>query len=696
MSLVSYERSGRVALLRMQHSPVNSLGLEHRRAILAAFDEASQDPAVKAIVLAGSGRGFSAGADINEFGTDLAEAEPNLRTVIGALSASSKPVIAAIHGVCMGGGLELALGCHYRVARPDAQIALPEVKLGLLPGAGGTQRMPRLVGFERAINMIISGAPVHAKKLGETALFDRISEDDVVAVALEFADEILHEGKAHAHRPDLRSARAEDEGLLQFAHARAAERHKDQPAVAACIKALRAAIDLPLAQGLERERELFGALLQTPQSKALRHAFLAERRAAKVPGIASDQETRTLGSAAVIGAGTMGVGIAMCFINAGIPVTVLDQSAEALGKARDRIAETYKTAVARGKLSSSTKEERLALLGTESDYNTIAGVDIVVEAVFEDLATKEAVFRRLDAVVRQGAVLATNTSTLDVNRIAAATSRPQDVIGLHFFSPAHVMRLLEIVRGETSTETLATAMTLAKRLGKVGVISGVCDGFIGNRMVEQYLRQAFFLLDEGALPQQVDRALEAWGFAMGPFRMSDLAGNDIGWYIRKRRYAEQPEMIYSRIADVLCEHERFGQKVGRGWYRYEVGKRAAIPDPEVTELVLAHSASIGVARRKIEDSEIVERCVLALVNEGAQILDEGIAARASDIDVVYLAGYGFPAHRGGPMWFASELGFFNVERAMLRLARNPHGDPDFWTPSPLINRLAHTRADLNR
>jgi 3-hydroxyacyl-CoA dehydrogenase len=678
----------RLAILRMHHPPVNSLGLEHRRAILTALDEANQDAEVKAILLTGSGKGFSAGADINEFGTDLAEAEPNLRTVIAALTSSCKPVIAAIHGVCMGGGLELALGCHYRIARPDAQIALPEVKLGLLPGAGGTQRMPPLVGFERAINMITSGATVHASELADTALFDRIG-DDVFTVALQFAEEILNDDRAEADRPELRNARAEDEGLLQFARARAAERHKDKPAVAACIEAVRAAVDLPLDQGLERERELFGALLQTPQSRALRHAFLAERQAAKVPGIAVDQATRAIGSAAVVGAGTMGVGIAMCFINAGIPVTILDQSAGVLGKARERIADIYESAVARGKLSPVARQERLALLATESDYTALADADIVVEAVFEDLATKAAVFQDLDTIVRQGAILATNTSTLDVNRIAAATKRPQDVIGLHFFSPAHVMRLLEIVRGDkTSTETLATAVTLAKRLSKVGVVSGVCDGFIGNRMVEQYLRQAFFLLDEGALPQQVDGALEAWGFAMGPFRMSDLAGNDIGWHIRKRRYAEQPEMIYSKIADILCEHERFGQKVGRGWYRYEAGKRTAIPDPKVTRLVLAHAASLGVAPRKIGDSEIVERCVLALVNEGAQILEEGIAARASDIDVVYLAGYGFPSHRGGPMWFASEQGLFNVERTMLRLARNPHGDPGFWMPSPLITRLA--------
>jgi 3-hydroxyacyl-CoA dehydrogenase len=680
--------NGRVALVTLENPPVNGLAHELRAAVVHAVDEAAANPDVDAVVLVGAGKGFSGGADIREFDTPKAFAEPNLNAVIRAIEQSPKPVIAAVHGMAMGGGLELALGCHYRVAAPGAQIAFPEVKLGILPGAGGTQRMPRAVGLETALNLIVSGNPVPSETLAPAGLFDEIVAGDLVEGALAFA------GRVASRRPLplLRERKVEHpapEAFLAFSRNTVRAVAKDLPAPVACVDAVAASISKPFEEGLRVERELFLKLVQTPESRALRHAFFAERAASKIPDVPEDQPTRKIASGAVIGAGTMGGGIAMNFANAGIPVTVLEMKKEALEKGIATMRKNWEASAKKGKLTAAEVEARVKLVKPTLDYADVGSADIVIEAVFEDLPVKEQVFKKLDEVMKPGAILATNTSTLDVNKIARFTKRPQDVVGTHFFSPANVMKLLEIVRGDaTARDVLATVMGLAKKMKKTGVVSGVCDGFIGNRMLEQYLRQCLFMLEEGALPQQIDGALERWGWVMGPFRVSDLAGNDVGWYIRKRRYVEKPDVKYSKIADRLCELGRFGQKTGAGWYRYEAGRRDPIPDPVVEELIVSYGKELGVQRREIPDEEIVGRSVLALVNEGAKILEEGIAQRSSDIDMVYLTGYGFPVWRGGPMQYADEIGLANVVRTMARFARNPHGDPAFWKPARLLERLA--------
>ncbi|MBI5067592.1 MAG: enoyl-CoA hydratase/isomerase family protein [Deltaproteobacteria bacterium] len=688
MSQVSYAVQDGVAVLTLDNPPVNGLGHELRTGLVAGLDRALGDPAVRAVVLTGAGKAFSGGADIKEFDSPRALAEPNLHTVIRAVEQSPKPVVAAIHAVCMGGGLELALACHYRVAAPGAQVALPEVKLGLLPGAGGTQRLPRAVGLETALNMIVSGAPVPSEKLVKAGLFDELVEGDLVAGATAFARKVA--GKRPL--PLVRDRKVEHrsaQGFIGFARNTAAAVAKDYPAPHRCIDAIEAAVEKPFEEGLRVERELFLQLMFTPESRALRHAFFAERAASKIPDVPEDTPTRPIKLAAVIGAGTMGGGIAMNFANAGIPVKVLEVKEEALQKGIGVVRKNYEGSAKKGKLTAEQVQERMGRIQPTLDYAAIGDADIVVEAVFEDMAVKEQVFKKLDQVMKPGAILATNTSTLDVNAIAGFTRRPQDVVGTHFFSPANVMKLLEIVRGaRTGKDVLATVMGLSKKMKKTGVVSGVCDGFIGNRMLEQYLRQCLWLLEEGALPQQVDRALEKFGWVMGPFRVSDLAGNDVGWYIRKRRYVERPDVKYSRIADQICEQGRFGQKTGAGWYRYETGKRDALPDPAVEATIVAYRQKIGIAPREISDDEIVHRCAWALVNEAAQLLEEGIAQRASDIDMVYLTGYGFPVYRGGPMRYADEVGLYNVVRAMKRFGENPHGDPGFWKPAPLLARLA--------
>jgi 3-hydroxyacyl-CoA dehydrogenase len=588
------------------------------------------------------------------------------------------------------------MGCHYRVASAGAQIALPEVKLGVLPGAGGTQRLPRLVGLEMGLNMIVSGQTVLSEKLASTRLFDQIVEGDLLTAAKAFARKVVDEAKGLPRVRDIRIEHPDAQALLQFARNTVGTVAKNFPAPMKCVDAVAAAVDKPFDEAMRFERALFLELVQTPESKALRHAFFGERAASKIPDIGDDTALREIRSAAVIGAGTMGGGIAMNFANAGIPVTLLEAKPEALERGIATIRANYENSAKKGRMSAADVAARMALIGQSMSYDDIGSADIVVEAVFEDMAVKEQVFRKLDQVMKPGAILATNTSTLDVNRIASFTNRPQDVIGTHFFSPANVMKLLEVVRGaKTGKDVLATTMQLAKRLKKTGVVSGVCDGFIGNRMVEQYIRQAGFMLEEGALPHQVDRAIEKFGFAMGPFRMSDLAGNDVGWYIRKRRYIEHPEMKYPKIADLICEQGRFGQKTGAGFYRYEKGRRDAIADPVVEQLIIDHRAASGIKPRKLSDDEIVHRLVFALVNEGAKILEEGIALRASDIDMVYLTGYGFPLHRGGPMLYADLYGLYNVAARMNEFARNPHGDPGFWTPAPLLARLVEAGKGFN-
>ncbi|HXS53731.1 MAG TPA: 3-hydroxyacyl-CoA dehydrogenase NAD-binding domain-containing protein [Usitatibacter sp.] len=691
----AYELHEGVAVVALDNPPVNGLGLQLRTAIVAGLDAAQADEAVKAIVLIGAGSLFSGGADIREFNTPKATAEPTLHSVIRVVESSAKPVIAAIAGHCMGGGLELSLACHYRVALADARLGLPEVKIGLVPGAGGTQRLPRAVGVETALNMIVSGNPVPAAQLADTALVDRIVEGPLLEGALRFAREVA--GKRPLPKLRERAAVEPDaEAFFAFARNAVASVAKNFPAPVRCVDAVAASVSKPFEEGLRYEREIFLQLVQSPESRALRHAFFGERAASKIPDVPADTPVRPVKSVAVIGAGTMGGGIAMSFLNAGIPVAILETKQEALDGGLATIRRNYESSVKRGKLTPEKLASRMALLAPTLSYDDVKNADLVIEAVFEEMGVKEAVFRKLDEVMKPGAILATNTSTLDVNRIAAATKRPQDVVGMHFFSPANVMKLLEVVRGEkTAKDVLATVMQVAKKIRKTAVVSGVCDGFIGNRMVEQYLRQALFLVEEGAAPQQVDGALEKFGFAMGPFRMSDLAGNDIGWAIRKRRYVERPRFVYSRIADRLCEQGRFGQKTGAGWYRYEPGRRDAIPDPKVDEMIAAYRGEKGIAPRRIEDAEIVERCVFALVNEGARILEEGIAARASDIDMVYLTGYGFPLFRGGPMLYADMVGPYNVVRSMRRFASSGSGDPSFWQPAPLLEKLANEGKTFN-
>ncbi|MEW6098494.1 MAG: 3-hydroxyacyl-CoA dehydrogenase NAD-binding domain-containing protein [Pseudomonadota bacterium] len=693
-----YELHGSVAVITLDNPPVNGLGYETRKGITEGLARAEDDAQVKAIVITGAGKAFSGGADIREFGSPKATQEPNLMSVIRTLDNCTKPVVAAIHSVCMGGGLELALGCHYRVAAPGTQVALPEVKLGLVPGAGGTQRLPRVIGVENALNMIVSGEPVKSEVLAAIPgqkLFDKIVEGDLLAAAVAFAGEVAERRPLPRVR-DLKAEHREADGYFQFARNTVKAMARNFPAPAKCVDCVEASVKRRFDEGLAFEREQFINLMMTPESKALRHAFFAERAASKIPDVPEDTPTREIRRVAVIGAGTMGGGISMNFLNAGIPVTILEMKQEALDRGVAVMRSNYEGQVKKGKLTAEKLEQRMGLLETTLSYDDIRDADLVIEAVFEDIGVKEQVFKKLDEVMKPGAILASNTSTLDLNKIASFTKRPQDVIGMHFFSPANVMKLLEVVRGEkTGKDVLATVMKLAKVIKKTAVVSGVCDGFIGNRMIEQYSRQAGFLLEEGCTPEQVDRAIEKFGFAMGPFRMGDLAGNDIGWYIRKRRYVEKPDMRYSKTADILCEMGRYGQKTGAGWYDYKPGKRDAIPSPVVNEMIEKHRKELGITPRKISDEEIVGRLVYALVNEGAKILEEGIALRASDIDMVYLTGYGFPLFRGGPMCYADTVGLFNVVQDMRRFARNPHADPSFWTPAPLLKRLADEGKTFN-
>ena len=688
-----YQVHGDIAVITLSNPPVNGLGFATRLSIADGLSRANADPVVKALVLTGAGKAFSGGADIKEFGSPKALQEPNLLSVILALEQSAKPVVAAIHSVCMGGGLELALGCHYRIAAPGCSVALPEVKLGLIPGAGGTQRLPRVLGVEVALNMIVSGEPVKSEMLAMIPgqkLFDKMASsvetlaDEALALARSLADT----------RPlplvrNLPCKHPQGDAYFQFARNMAKGMAKNFPAPPKCVDAVEAATKQKFDIGMATERDIFISLMQTAESRALRHIFMAERAASKIPDVPSDTPQRAIKSVAVIGAGTMGGGIAMNFLNAGLPVVMLEMKQEALDRGVATIRKNYESQVKKGKLKAGKYEQRMALLKTTLSYDDLGSADLVIEAVFEDLGVKESVFKQLDRVMKPGAILASNTSTLDVDKIASFTNRPQDVVGLHFFSPANVMKLLEVVRGaKTAKDVLATVMTLAKTIRKTAVVSGVCDGFIGNRMVEQYGRQGGFLLDEGCTPEQVDRAIEKFGFAMGPFRMGDLAGNDIGWAIRKRRAQERPGMKYSKTADLLCEKGRFGQKTGAGWYDYVAGKRDAIPNAEVVQMIAAHRASLGITPRKISDDEIVQRLVYALVNEAAHILEEGIASKASDIDMVYLMGYGFPIYRGGPMNYADQVGLFNVVQSMGRFAQNPRDDAAFWQPAPLLARLA--------
>ncbi|MBL0418809.1 enoyl-CoA hydratase/isomerase family protein [Ramlibacter sp. AW1] len=687
-----YQVHADVAVITLNNPPVNGLGLETRRGVAAGLQQANADPQVKAVVLTGAGRAFSGGADIREFDSPKALTEPILLSLIAALENSDKPVVAAVHSVAMGGGLELALGAHYRIAAPGCSIALPEVKLGLIPGAGGTQRLPRVLGVETALNMIVTGEAAKSEVLARLPgqqLFDRLaaSRESLMDEAMELARSVADMRPLPRIR-DLPCGHPQGEAFFQFARNTAKAMAPHFPAPPRCIDAVEAATRGPFDEGLRRERETFLNLMLTPESRALRHVFAAERAASRIPDVPDDTPLRPVASVGIVGAGTMGSGIAMAFLNADLPVTLLETRPEALERGVAGIRKAYEGQVKKGRLTGEQQARRLDLLKPTLQLADLRGCDLLIEAVFEDMDVKRQVFEQLDATAKPGAILASNTSTLDLNRIASFTSRPQDVVGLHFFSPAHVMKLLEVVRGEqTAKDVLATVMKLARTLRKTAVVAGVCDGFIGNRMLEPYFRQANLLLDEGATPQQIDRAIEAFGFAMGPFRVSDMAGNDIAWAVRKRHRTERPQQPASVVADRLCELGRFGQKTGAGWYDYAAGSRDAVPSPLVAQLIEDHRREQGLERRRIEDAEIVQRLVFALVNEGARLLHEGIAARASDIDVVYLTGYGFPLHRGGPMKYADTVGLFNVVQAMQRFARNPRAEPAFWQPAPLLLRL---------
>jgi 3-hydroxyacyl-CoA dehydrogenase len=688
-----YAVHGDVAVITLNNPPVNGLGLATRQAFMQGLDQALADNAVKAIVVTGAGKAFSGGADIKEFGSPKALQEPNLLNLISALENCPKPTVAAIHSVVMGGGLELALGCHYRVAAPGCSVALPEVKLGLVPGAGGTQRLPRVIGVEAALNMIVSGEAIQSEMLAMLPgqkLFDEMasSADKLLDEAMAFAKGVVGTSPLPRVR-DLPCKHPNADAFFKFSTNMVNGMTKGKyPAPLKCIEAVQNATKMKFDDGMSAEREIFINLMWTPESRALRHLFVAQRAASKIDDVPADTPKRAIKSVAVIGAGTMGGGISMNFLNAGIPVKILEMKQEALDKGIAIIEKNYQAQVKKGKLKEDKFQQRMALLSSTLNYEDLADADLVIEAVFEEIGVKEQVFNKLDEVMKPGAILASNTSTLDVNAIAHFTKRPQDVVGLHFFSPANVMKLLEVVRGaDTSKDIMATVMDVAKKIKKTAVVSGVCDGFIGNRMIEQYSRQAGFLIEEGCTPQQVDRAVEKFGFAMGPFRMGDLAGNDIGWAIRKRRYVEKPHMKYSKTADLLCEQGRFGQKVGKGWYDYVAGKRDAIPNKDVEDMIAKHRTTLGITPRKISDDEIVQRLVFSLVNEAAYILEEGIAARASDIDMVYITGYGFPIYRGGPMLYADQFGLFNVIQAMKRFAQNPHDDAQFWQPAPLLARL---------
>jgi 3-hydroxyacyl-CoA dehydrogenase len=679
---VDLDRRGRVAVLTVNNPPVNALSQHVRQGLRDGVKQAIADSAVGAIVIVCSGRTFIAGADITEFGKP--PREPGLHEVLDLIESSPKPVVSAIHGTALGGGLEVTLACHYRVGVKDARFGLPEVKLGILPGAGGTQRLPRVVGVEKGLQMMVSGDPIRADEALKSGLIDEIVEGDLTGAGVAFADKVLNEKRPLRKIRDLDDKLAAVRGKPEvFANFRKsiARQTRGFKAPENIIKAVEAAVSLPFDQGIKRERELFQELITSPESKAQRYFFFAEREAAKIPDVPADTPAKDVKKAAVIGAGTMGGGIAMNFANAGIPVTVVEMNQENLDRGLGIVRKNYEATASRGRLTMADVEKRMGLIHGTTDWNAVRDADMIVEAVFEEMPIKKEVFAKLDGLAKPDAVLATNTSTLDVDEIASATKRPESVIGTHFFSPANVMRLLENVRGKKSSKTtIATAMTIGRRIAKVPVLVGVCYGFVGNRMLHQRGLQAEKLILEGALPHQVDQVLTDFGFPMGPFAMGDLAGLDVGWRIRKGRGVKSP------VADRICELGRFGQKTGSGYFKYEKGDRTPIPDPEVEKIIVDVSTQMGITRRAISDQEILQRLLYPMVNEGAKILEEKIAIRASDIDVIWVYGYGWPVYRGGPMFWADQIGLGALRDKMLEFQKSS-GDA-FWAPAQLLNRLA--------
>ncbi len=686
-SSVSYERKGAIAVLTADNPPVNALGQAVRQGLVDGIERAAGDEAVKAVVIRCAGRTFFAGADIKEFGKP--PLDPPLRRVHEVITASPKPVVAAIHGTALGGGFETALACHYRIAVPSARVGTPEVNLGILPGAGGTQRLPRVVGVENALELVVFGRPVGAAKAQSMGAIDEIADGELEAAAIAYAERLVASGAPLRKVSDLPVEKsAETEATIAKYRARIARERRGFFAPERCIDAIEAAVNLPFDAGMVRERELFNECMANPQSRAQRYAFFAEREAGSVPGITRETPLREIKSVAVIGAGTMGGGIAMNFANVGLPVTVVEVNDEALERGLAVVRRNYESSARRGRISEAQAEERMGLIKGSTDYADLAAADLVIEAVFENMDLKKEIFGKLDGVAKQGAILATNTSTLDVNEIAAATARPGDVIGLHFFSPANVMRLLEVVREEkTGDDVIATTMKMAKRIGKVAVLSGVCYGFIGNRMLDAYAREAELMLLEGATPAEVDTALYDFGMAMGPFAMFDLAGVDVAWKTRESHRDRAPrDPMYYHIGDLIAEMGRYGQKTGKGYYKYEEGSRTPIPDPEVETLIREQAKKLGIEQRSFDPVKIVARCLYAMINEGARILEEGVALRPGDIDTVWLNGYSFPVYRGGPMFFGGELGLDKV-LAGIDEFRARYGDR-FWMPSPLLETLA--------
>ena len=677
---------GRIGILTVNNPPVNALAAAVRNGIKEGVEAFGQDPNIDAIVLIGGGRTFIAGADIREFGKPPSGA--NLNDVISTMENSPKLIVAALHGTPLGGGLETALGAHYRVSLPTTRMGLPEVHLGLLPGAGGTQRLPRLTGAKYALDAILSGRHIPAPEAKSKGIVDAIVEGDLLKGAVAHAEMLLAQ-KAPLRRVRDLTATLESPDLFKETEKAIARKARGFKAPWNIIKTVQAAVELPFDEGMKRERELFIELLTSSESAAQRYYFFAEREAAKVLDVPSDTPQREIKTGGIIGAGTMGGGIAMNFANAGVPVTMLETSKEALDRGLKTIRTNYENTAKRGGMKAEDVDKRMALITPTLDYNDLKDVDLVIEAVFETMEVKETVFKKLDEVVKQGAILATNTSGLDVNQIATYTKRPGDVIGMHFFSPAHVMKLLENVRGKaTEKDVIATVMSFSKKIGKIPVLVGVCEGFVGNRMLRMRGIQSSYMMEEGALPQQIDKVVFDYGFPMGPFAMSDLAGNDVGWRIRQgKKEKEKRNVRYTGyVADAICELGRFGQKTGAGYYKYNLPDRTPIPDPEVEKIIEETSKKLGITRRAISDQEILERALYPMVNEGAKILEEGMAQRALDIDVIWVNGYGWPVYRGGPMWWADNVvGLKTIHDALLKY-RDASGDP-FWEPAPLLKKL---------
>jgi 3-hydroxyacyl-CoA dehydrogenase len=682
--IVTFSKDGNIGIVTVNNPPVNALSQAVRAGIRAGIEKGIADPDVAAMVILCEGRTFIAGADIREFGRP--PMEPHLPDVCQFIEDSPKPVIAAIHGTALGGGLEIPLSCHFRIAVPTAKVGLPEVKLGLLPGAGGTQRLPRIAGVQAALEMITSGTPVAAAKAKAMGILDEIVDGDLREAALAFARKVVAERRPLIKVSAL-SPRMESPTVFEdFAKANA-RKFRGFLAPLKCIEAVKIATERPFAEGMKREREIFLELQASDQSKAQRHVFFAEREVARIPGLPDDLPTRDIKSVGILGAGTMGGGIAMCFANVGIPVKLIDVQQDFLDRGMAVIRKNYANTVAKGSLKQEMMDKRMALIQPTLAYEDLKDVDLVIEAVFEDMAIKKDVFKKLDAVCKPGAILASNTSYLNIDDIASVTSRPQDVMGMHFFSPANVMRLLENVRGaKTSPDVYATAMKIGKTIGKVPVLVGVCDGFVGNRMLSKRTRECGFMLEEGALPWQIDKVIYDFGFPMGPYQMGDMAGLDVGWRNRKAKFESLTDREKKcNILDKICEMGRFGQKTGAGFYKYDE-KRNATPDPLIEELIIRHSAEVGIPRRVLSDQEIIERAIYSMINEGAKILEEGIAARPLDIDVVWIYGYGFPVYLGGPMFYADTVGLKKVYDAILKY-KDMVG-AEYWTPSPLLEELA--------